>query len=428
LQLFTQNKITMKRSQLFFVVALFITVVLQSCLKDDCTTVNTYLRYTPIYKTIDEVRDGIKNGLPRSLKHPGKIYVYGQYLFVNEQFEGIHIINNANPSSPQNIAFIEIPGNRDFAVNGQYVYADNGIDLVTINIADINNPQVVNRAMNVFNLSVPYDAQKGYIVSYLIEPVSVEQPCSNGGNVIFAEGDVVFAPTSNGSSSSGSSVSGGIAGSMARFNIANNHLYTVDEMNLKPFSLNDPAMPTQVDSLNLGWGGIETIFAHGNHLFVGSQSGMYICNIDEPSHPTYRSQFQHARACDPVFVNGTYAYVTLRDGNECNGYQNQLDVVDISNLDAPVLAKTYSMTNPHGLTVNDTEVIVCEGEYGLRVLDKTNPLEITELAFLDNIKSYDVIRLNNDVAIIVGKDGLYEYDMSNVGEPTFLSHIPVDSE
>lgn len=41
-----------------------------------------------------------------------------------------------NPSDPINRAFVKIPGNIDLAVRGNILYADLGVDLVAIDIAN----------------------------------------------------------------------------------------------------------------------------------------------------------------------------------------------------------------------------------------------------------------------------------------------------
>ncbi|HEX8279227.1 MAG TPA: hypothetical protein VF540_11055, partial [Segetibacter sp.] len=45
--------------------------LLQGCLKDTAT--RTYTLYKPVYKTIAEVRAGIKSGPAVPVKNPGKI-------------------------------------------------------------------------------------------------------------------------------------------------------------------------------------------------------------------------------------------------------------------------------------------------------------------------------------------------------------------
>ena len=74
---------------------------------------------------------------PVEIDTTGKIYVKDNYIYINELYDGIHVINDTNPSSPQRIAFIPIPGDVDIAIKDTTLYADSYVDLVTI---DISNP------------------------------------------------------------------------------------------------------------------------------------------------------------------------------------------------------------------------------------------------------------------------------------------------
>src|SRR5207249_9750630 len=56
------------------------------------------------------------------------------YIFVSEVNQGIHVIDNTNPSSPQNVAFINVPGNLDIAIKDNVLYADSYIDFVAVEI------------------------------------------------------------------------------------------------------------------------------------------------------------------------------------------------------------------------------------------------------------------------------------------------------
>ncbi len=114
---------------------------------------NTGEGYRPIYLSYEELRQVNTQG-PRSLKHPGKIYVRGTYLFINEPGEGIHIIDNHDPTQPKPLAFVNIRGNVDMAVKGNVLYADNATDLVALDITNPQQVQVLNRVENVF----PYAA------------------------------------------------------------------------------------------------------------------------------------------------------------------------------------------------------------------------------------------------------------------------------
>lgn len=105
--------------------------------------------YRPVYLTTEELRT-ISTTAPAKLKSPGKIYVRGNFLFINERYRGIHVIDNADPRQPVNLSFISIPGNVDIAVKGSVLYADNGVDFVALDISDPQNVRVLKRIENAF--------------------------------------------------------------------------------------------------------------------------------------------------------------------------------------------------------------------------------------------------------------------------------------
>jgi hypothetical protein len=215
----------------------------------------------------------------------------------------------------------------------------------------------------------------------------------------------------------------GVGGSLARFAIVDNYLYTVSNSNLKVFDINQPQQPRQVQDVRLGLN-IETIFPYNNMLFIGSRTGMHIYDNANPLQPVFLSQYQHVASCDPVVVQGNYAYVTLRDGTPCRFGVNLLDVVDISNPRIPQRVRSIPMLNPHGLGVDGNALFVCEGEHGLKVFDVTDPAQPVEKQFIKGIRTYDVIP-RNKVLLVVGKDGLMQYDYSDVNNPRLLSMIPL---
>ena len=112
-----------------------VTLVFPGCVKDKCTS--HYYYWEPVYRTKAEARANIKNNDSKAIERPGKIYIRGNYIFLNETDKGIHIIDNSNPSAPRNIAFIDIPGNYGYAVAREICcILDFYRDLVAINISD----------------------------------------------------------------------------------------------------------------------------------------------------------------------------------------------------------------------------------------------------------------------------------------------------
>jgi hypothetical protein len=217
----------------------------------------------------------------------------------------------------------------------------------------------------------------------------------------------------------------GKGGSMARFTIAGNHLYTISLSDLQVFDISIAAEPQEGKKINLGWG-IETIFPYNDKLFIGSNTGMHIYDNSNPTAPQHLSTYAHVRSCDPVVVEGNLAWVTLRSGNTCDGFTNQLEVLDISNARSPKLLKVYPMQNPHGLGIDRSTLFLCEGEFGLKIFDVKDHLKIDEnlKAHFKDHDAYDVIPLGSSL-LLIGKDGLYQYDYSDIDQVKFLSKIPV---
>ncbi len=110
-----------------------------------------YGEYSPVYMERSEMENAVKMEAAQALRVTGKIYLYGQYILVNEKYKGIHVIDNSNPASPQNIAFLHIDGCIDMAMKDNVLYADNAIDLIALKTTDdFASVQVTERMKNIF--------------------------------------------------------------------------------------------------------------------------------------------------------------------------------------------------------------------------------------------------------------------------------------
>ncbi|GAB5539597.1 MAG: hypothetical protein Salg2KO_17000 [Salibacteraceae bacterium] len=454
--IYSINLITMKTTPFLAVILLSI-VTLSSCKKVSQT--KEYTANKPVYMSYEDLRSSIKNDNNRSLVKPGKIFLYNQYILINDFEEGIHVYNNSNPTSPEHIAFIEIPGNVDRAVMDDVLYADSYVDIVSIDFTDPRNVEVIDREENALSYTIPsqmdfnypvsnIDPSKGVVLGYEIGEVT--EKCSDSecgyqyydhvmvhrgewdGNMMSEEGTVVnFAGTNNNNvrSMSASNTQGALAGSMARFIMVDDHLYVIaDGNNVKVFAADRSGLSAvtsfQPWSDAGAWGTIETLFSFKEHLFIGSTTGMLAYDVSSPSSPSYLSMYTHMTACDPVVANDDYAFVTLRAGNECGMNQtDQLDVLDISNIMNPFLIGEYQLTSPKGLALDsDNELLfVCDGESGMVIYD------INNINSLDNLgrtsgDTYDVIAHNN-IAHVIGNGGLVQYQYNADGSLTQLSKI-----
>ncbi|VAW22903.1 hypothetical protein MNBD_BACTEROID01-2143 [hydrothermal vent metagenome] len=112
---------------------------------------SSFFEYEPIFMNRSEMESGVRLVDPRGIRNPGKIYTKGSLIFINEKYLGIHVIDNSNPESPKNVAFIRIDGSIDMAIKGNVLYADNAVDLIAIRInPEFAGIEVTSRVKNVF--------------------------------------------------------------------------------------------------------------------------------------------------------------------------------------------------------------------------------------------------------------------------------------
>lgn len=83
----------------------------------------------------------------RPLKNPGKIYCKDNYIYVNELYKGVHVIDNSNPANPVKEGFITVPGCVDMAVKENILYVDNAVDLVAFDLESKRVTQRIKEAL-----------------------------------------------------------------------------------------------------------------------------------------------------------------------------------------------------------------------------------------------------------------------------------------
>lgn len=386
-----------------FAIAGFTCAFFSGCLKDSTTKRVVYFK--PIYEVKATVREAMKSAPAQPIKDPGKLFVKDNYIYLNEVDKGIHILDYSDPANPKNVAFVSIPGNVDIAVSGNYLYADEYEDLLTLDITNPLNVKLINTDPNAF--PERYVGGPQYVIigwTKVDTTMKVDEHYQTYPEYFYTSN---YAAAANATSPN----KAGIAGSMARFALLNSRLYTVSLHGLNVFNISNAADPSFVTETSVG-GGIETIYPFENNLFIGSSNGMYIYDATNPDNPVQTGTFFHTTSCDPVIADGKNAFVTLRSGNVCNSVLNELDVLDVTNPANSTLLKTYQFTNPRGLSKDGNTLFICDGTDGLKLLNAENPLNITSIKTVSGFEAYDVITTNN-IAIVSAKDGLYLVDYTN---------------
>lgn len=395
----------------------------------------TYQINEPVFMSASEFRSSGKVEEAQPVQKKGKIAFFNDYLYISQPEKGIHIIDNSNPKSPKNVAFIELVGNADMHIRNNMLYADSFVDLVWFDISDPAKPVLKGRKEEVFPEAFPstgnpygYDYQKvmerknGIVVGWKLtekkEKVTKYRPGWGGwfGNEKYYDS----APNTG---SAGSGV--GKTGSMSRFAIYKDNLYTVMNNVMGIFDLSGET-PVKIDkNIYVGFN-VETIFSYKEYMFLGTPTGMIVYSVENPNSPEYQSRVVHILGCDPVVVENDIAYVTVHSGDFCGQDVDQLMIIDVKDVKKPFPIVTYTMTRPMGLGIDNNTLFVCDD--GLKVFNATDPLTImtneNRLAHFKNVNGFDVIPLGN-VLMMIAEDGIYQYDYSDVKDIKLLSKLPI---
>lgn len=398
--------------------------------------VRIYEANSPITISFEDFR-AIKPKLKteRKLENPGKIYLYNNALYINERGKGVHVFDNSNPSNPIAKGFIPIHCNYDVAVYGNTMYAGSYSDLLMFDVVNPFEPVYVGRSEDVFNpialwveegldSELPietFNTENEVVLKWEVEEVEEELGANGNSNIFFQNNDLtVFNGVEVNSAFSGGT---GVGGSMASFTIMKNTIYVLDNWSLKYTSLLNPRNLPEFEELSLSRTA-QTLFPQGDNLFIGTTTGMLIYDVAYDGALTHLSNFNHWTGCDPVVVSEGKAYVTLSSG--CANAINQMDVVDVSDLTNPTLIKSYEFEHPLGLGVDENTLFLCDDYDGLKVFNVEDPTAIKSnlIKHYNSINAYDVIPWH-DLLIMVGNDGIFQYDYSDPENMVQLSQIQV---
>jgi hypothetical protein len=95
--------------------------------------------YMPVFMTRTALEASVQlvdSAMP--ISNPGRIYRYGNWVMLVENYAGIHLIDNEDPAHPQRKGFLRVPGCLNLAVGNGFLYVDNAVDLVGIRLDLVN--------------------------------------------------------------------------------------------------------------------------------------------------------------------------------------------------------------------------------------------------------------------------------------------------
>ena len=149
------------KHQKILVSGLFINTLLISmgCIEDDLKCDPDYQTCVePITLTWEDLRADIQPsyGNTVTLTSAGKIHVKDDYLFVIDNYRGVHIFDQTDNQNPIRLAFIPMQGALDISTQGEFIYVNSFTDLVIVNYQAVINGSFeqsnVTRKEDVFEI------------------------------------------------------------------------------------------------------------------------------------------------------------------------------------------------------------------------------------------------------------------------------------
>ena len=424
----------MKKLLFLFSITLF---ALTSC-EDKVTETVTYKINEPIFMNAETFRSSVKvSSVPQKIEKCGKMCFYQGYLYISESEKGIHIIDNQNPANPQIVGFIELLGNADLSIRNGLLYADSFVDLVWFDITNPAQPALKGRLENVFTNALPMitennfgfdyaacysEGNSGVIVGWELKEKTEEVSHYTGGGwwwgrpEIMMDGVYTLNSTKTGNST-------GVTGSMSRFTIYSDKLYSVINNSMTIFDLSAEKPSKVAENIYIGRN-VETIFSYKDNMFMGTPTGLIIYSVKDPIKPEFQSSISHVYGCDPVVVENDIAYVTVHSGNLCGQNTNELIIINVNDVKNPKQIVSYAMTNPKGLGIDNGKLFLCDD--GLKIYKVGDPQTLlsNRLAHFMDMDGFDVIPYNN-VLMMIAEDGLYQYDYSDLSKINLLSTLEI---
>lgn len=280
--------------------------------------------------------------------YPRSMTLDGSRLYVSDTSAGLHVYDVTNLSAPTKVIRIPLTYNVSSAVKDGIVFTNHGRQLQAIKITG-DSYEVVAKigeapgTGGVIHEQGTFDGGYGCMTCGGSDQMTAPSPLSSGGS------------------------------SFATFAVIDNQLYRVDDSygQILVYDVTDATQPALVSTVNASWS-IETLFPTQDLLFVGGSRGMYIFDRTDPLQPHQLSKIEHAVACDPVVVEGSTAFVTLRSVSGC-GMTDELMCVNISDPSHPEIIGEKALLSPYGLAVQSAQLFLSHGDNGYSLIDVSTP-------------------------------------------------------
>jgi hypothetical protein len=448
----------------------------------------------------------VDSGSPTSppyLHLASNVFVAGNYAYVIAS-SILEIVDVSNPASPTHVGNLGGIGNFNYGgyqvfVVGNYAYAQGPSgNFVVIDVSVPTTPVIVANLSSVPTTEVYVSGNYAYVTSYTSAPVSsfniidittptapvvvgagLSQsgalwyaPYYSAGHVYFGTNNSIqvvdvttpATPTIVGSIADGTN--GATLNSVYSVVVSGNYAYSVanSSSSLDILDISNPTAPTKVYSFidDMGSGPLlyqpNAVAVAGNYAYVGSSGSeaLEIVDISNPAAPVHKGSLTDGQNsallmyASSIVVSGNYAYCAVsgaKGGGYVAGYENGLEIVDVSNPAAPVHKGSIVDSGTPGIppylnnaqsvfVVGNLAYVASYGSNALEIVDITNPAApVHKGSIVDGGGTPPL--LNHPQAVFVsgnyayvaskGSGSLEVIDVTNPANPTRVGGVTVTS-
>jgi uncharacterized protein YijF (DUF1287 family) len=262
------------------------------------------------------------------------------------------------------------------------------------------------------SLSCIADADNVELVGYIDTPGLAQGVAIAGGYAYIADGDsglrVVDVSTPSHPTEVGFYDTPGSARDVA---IAGNYAYVADDNSgLRVIDVSTPANPVEIGSYKGAWFvmGVKVV---GNYAYIveNYNNGLRILDVSTPANPTTVGFYDEGRFPEDVAIAGSYAYISAHNAAGTAA----LIVVDVSTLSNPRKVGFCEWPGASGgVDVSGSYAYVAAHSGGLRVADISTPSSPTEVSLSDTLAPVSDVTVANGYAYVAGR-GVRVLDISN---------------
>ncbi len=177
---------------------------------------------------------------------------------------------------------------------------------------------------------------------------------------------------------------------------------TASKPDLFVFDVNNPAAPNLVKSIDIGSGGINSIFIKGNYLYAASPNDtkeFLLFDISNPVNTVLASSLDLSGSADAIGVN---AFSNTAVIGRKSGAANTIVFINVTNPTSPsIISQVNTAGNVYDFYATDRRLYLVsqESDEDIWIYDITNPANPT---FLTN---YDIPGTTEDVSIYIQEKG-----------------------